>query len=164
MILFLPLTPLLGISTGDGSVYAIRRVEHHRVTNEHALSAGEVWLNVQHPSIVSLREIFLSKEFNTINCEYADCHRQHRWTINTKIELPISVSGLVGWVRDQGSVIRLGANNLSIYLLYLALQQLYFVYDFYPGAETIEQRLTGGYVSETVLWSYISQLSHIHSA
>jgi PAB-dependent poly(A)-specific ribonuclease subunit 3 len=108
-------------STADGIVYAIRRVEGHRVTSEYALAAGDMWRSIQHPTIVALRDIFLSKEFGDVNCMY----------------LLQSMSSC-----DQYSLIT----------------ALYFVYDYHAGAETLEQRLTMGYVSEPVMWSYISQL------
>ncbi|KAK5582747.1 hypothetical protein RB653_004333 [Dictyostelium firmibasis] len=51
------------ISTLDGLPYAIRRVEGFRLSSEYALQAAETWRNIQHPNIVSLKEIFVSKEF-----------------------------------------------------------------------------------------------------
>eukprot|EP01133_Synstelium_polycarpum_P011980 gene11980-13983_t len=55
------------ISTMDGYPYAIRRVEGFRLSSEFALQAAESWRNVVHPSIVSLKEIFVSKEFGDNN-------------------------------------------------------------------------------------------------
>jgi len=51
------------ISTFDGLPYAIRRVEGFRLSSDYALQAAETWRNIQHPNVVSLKEIFVSKEF-----------------------------------------------------------------------------------------------------
>ncbi|EGC30020.1 hypothetical protein DICPUDRAFT_42055 [Dictyostelium purpureum] len=60
------------ICTQDGLPYAIRRIEGFRLSSEYALQAAESWRNLQHPNIVSLKEIFVSKEFgdNTLFFTY----------------------------------------------------------------------------------------------
>eukprot|EP00026_Physarum_polycephalum_P002793 Phypoly_transcript_02801.p1 GENE.Phypoly_transcript_02801~~Phypoly_transcript_02801.p1 ORF type:complete len:778 (+),score=143.60 Phypoly_transcript_02801:127-2460(+) len=101
-------------STVDGQVYVLRRVEGHRVNNDAALAAAEPWKAFTHPGVVSLKDVFHSKEFGDVN-------------------------------------------------------SLYFVYDYFPGADTIEHKLNasagaglagaGGFVSEAMLWSYMAQLT-----
>lgn len=52
-----------GISSTDGEAYAIRRIEGFRLTSENALKLGEAWRKIRHPNLVTLNEIFTSKEF-----------------------------------------------------------------------------------------------------
>eukprot|EP01113_Clastostelium_recurvatum_P042577 TRINITY_DN6906_c0_g1_i8.p1 TRINITY_DN6906_c0_g1~~TRINITY_DN6906_c0_g1_i8.p1 ORF type:complete len:739 (-),score=149.18 TRINITY_DN6906_c0_g1_i8:143-2359(-) len=57
-------------SSTDGQQYCVRRLGGFRLQNEFALGATESWRAVAHPSIVPLREIFLSKEFGDGNSLY----------------------------------------------------------------------------------------------
>ncbi|WOO77158.1 PAN2-PAN3 deadenylation complex subunit PAN3 [Vanrija pseudolonga] len=51
-------------STVDGNVYALRRIEGFKLSNEAAFSAVEAWRQIRHANIVGLREAFTNKAFN----------------------------------------------------------------------------------------------------
>jgi PAB-dependent poly(A)-specific ribonuclease subunit 3 len=55
------------ISSLDGLPYVIRKIEGFRLSNEQALRMGDVWKQVKHPNIVSLTEVFISKDFGDVN-------------------------------------------------------------------------------------------------
>src|SRR5689334_8403966 len=50
--------------------YVLRRIENFRLTNEHALKLAEMWKQIKHPGIVSLSDIFVSKELGGIPCKF----------------------------------------------------------------------------------------------
>ncbi|KAK9761988.1 PAB-dependent poly(A)-specific ribonuclease subunit 3, variant 2 [Basidiobolus ranarum] len=50
-------------SSIDGKIYALRRIEGYRLTNEAAMSTIENWRKISHPNIVSVREAFTTKAF-----------------------------------------------------------------------------------------------------
>lgn len=51
-----------------GSMYVLRKVDGFRLNNE-ALSAADAWKSFTHPGVVSLKEVFTSKEFGEVNCK-----------------------------------------------------------------------------------------------
>eukprot|EP01102_Stenamoeba_stenopodia_P005770 TRINITY_DN1649_c0_g4_i1.p1 TRINITY_DN1649_c0_g4~~TRINITY_DN1649_c0_g4_i1.p1 ORF type:complete len:791 (-),score=129.88 TRINITY_DN1649_c0_g4_i1:161-2533(-) len=58
-------------SSTDGLPYALRRIEGFRMSNEYAISVLDVWRNLQHPNIVTLREAFITKEFGETSLVFA---------------------------------------------------------------------------------------------
>ncbi|KAK4688843.1 PAB-dependent poly(A)-specific ribonuclease subunit 3, partial [Tremellales sp. Uapishka_1] len=52
------------VSSVDGNVYCLRRIEGFKLVNEQAFGAIETWRRMKHPNIVSLREAFTTKAFN----------------------------------------------------------------------------------------------------
>ena len=54
-------------SSVDGLPYVLRKMEGFRLSNENALRMGELWRQIQHPNIVGLHEIFISKDFGDVN-------------------------------------------------------------------------------------------------
>ena len=53
-----------------GQTYALRRVDGYRVNNDSALAAADAWKTFTHPGVVSLKDVFHSKEFGDVNCMY----------------------------------------------------------------------------------------------
>ncbi|KAF8154112.1 hypothetical protein B0H34DRAFT_720426 [Crassisporium funariophilum] len=52
------------IRTIDGLPYVLRRVENFRMTHQAAFAPIEIWSQIQHPSIASVREAFTTRSFN----------------------------------------------------------------------------------------------------
>uniref|UniRef100_A0A8H7XVS5 PAN2-PAN3 deadenylation complex subunit PAN3 n=1 Tax=Psilocybe cubensis TaxID=181762 RepID=A0A8H7XVS5_PSICU len=52
------------IRTSDGIPHALRRIENFRLTHQAAFAPIEKWSNIQHPSIVPVREAFTTRSFN----------------------------------------------------------------------------------------------------
>lgn len=52
------------VSSVDGNVYALRRIEGYKLVNEAAFGAIDTWRRTRHPNVVSLREAFTTKAFN----------------------------------------------------------------------------------------------------
>ena len=52
------------ISSVDGCIYAMRRIEGFLLHEEMAMASIDPWTRLQHPNIVSLREAFTTKSFN----------------------------------------------------------------------------------------------------
>ncbi|KAG6901730.1 hypothetical protein C0995_008618 [Termitomyces sp. Mi166 len=52
------------INSTDGLPYALRRIENYRLMHQSAFSAIEIWSNIRHPSIVSVKEAFTTRSFN----------------------------------------------------------------------------------------------------
>lgn len=99
------------VSMTDGKSYVLRKVDNPRGQHhEYGMQAAEIWKTIQHPGVVSLKEVFVSSAFNNIN-------------------------------------------------------SLFFVYEYHPGAETLELKFPAGdksrpgaFISEESLWSFIIQL------
>eukprot|EP01135_Chromosphaera_perkinsii_P000150 Nk52_evm46s32 gene=Nk52_evmTU46s32 len=51
------------ISSFDGMPYCLRRIEGYRLTNEKTMVVVDQWKKVQHANIVTLRQVFTTKEF-----------------------------------------------------------------------------------------------------
>ncbi|WVF69621.1 hypothetical protein IAT40_004399 [Kwoniella sp. CBS 6097] len=52
------------VSSVDGNVYCLRRIEGFKLVNEAAFGAVDTWRRMRHPNIVGLREAFTTKTFN----------------------------------------------------------------------------------------------------
>ncbi|CCA66483.1 related to Pab1 dependent poly(A)-specific ribonuclease PAN3 [Serendipita indica DSM 11827] len=52
------------ISTSNGSVYALRRLENFHLAHESILANAELWKRIIHPNIASFREAFTTRAFN----------------------------------------------------------------------------------------------------
>ncbi|WWC86744.1 uncharacterized protein L201_001622 [Kwoniella dendrophila CBS 6074] len=52
------------VSSVDGNVYCLRRIEGYKLVNETAFNAIDTWRRMRHPNIVGLREAFTTKAFN----------------------------------------------------------------------------------------------------
>ncbi|WRT64611.1 uncharacterized protein IL334_001544 [Kwoniella shivajii] len=52
------------VSSVDGNVYCLRRIEGYKLVNEAAFGAVDTWRRMRHPNIVGLREAFTTKTFN----------------------------------------------------------------------------------------------------
>lgn len=52
------------IRSSDGMPYALRRVENFRLTHQSAFAPIEVWSNLHHPNIVSVKEAFTTRSFS----------------------------------------------------------------------------------------------------
>nr|XP_018265297.1 PAB-dependent poly(A)-specific ribonuclease subunit PAN3 [Kwoniella dejecticola CBS 10117]OBR87455.1 PAB-dependent poly(A)-specific ribonuclease subunit PAN3 [Kwoniella dejecticola CBS 10117] len=52
------------VSSVDGNVYCLRRIEGYKLVNESAFGAIDTWRRMRHPNIVGLREAFTTKAFN----------------------------------------------------------------------------------------------------
>ncbi|WWD07489.1 hypothetical protein V865_005590 [Kwoniella europaea PYCC6329] len=52
------------VSSVDGNVYTLRRIEGYKLVNENAFGAIDTWRRMRHPNIVGLREAFTTKAFN----------------------------------------------------------------------------------------------------
>ncbi|RSH92338.1 PAB-dependent poly(A)-specific ribonuclease subunit 3 [Saitozyma podzolica] len=52
------------VSTVDGNVYCLRRIEGFKLVSETAFQAIDNWRRMRHPNIVGLREAFTTKAFN----------------------------------------------------------------------------------------------------
>lgn len=52
----------------DGKVYALRRIEGFRVSNEQAIQMVEKWSRIRHPNLVGVREAFTTRAFGD-HCE-----------------------------------------------------------------------------------------------
>eukprot|EP01094_Clydonella_sp_ATCC50884_P029831 TRINITY_DN94_c2_g1_i1.p1 TRINITY_DN94_c2_g1~~TRINITY_DN94_c2_g1_i1.p1 ORF type:complete len:724 (+),score=139.12 TRINITY_DN94_c2_g1_i1:3-2174(+) len=59
-----------GISSSDGLPYLIRRVEGLRINADYTMRVADVWRQVHHPNIVSLREVFQAKELSGLYVAY----------------------------------------------------------------------------------------------
>eukprot|EP01121_Diplochlamys_sp_Union-15-3_P019280 TRINITY_DN7234_c0_g1_i1.p1 TRINITY_DN7234_c0_g1~~TRINITY_DN7234_c0_g1_i1.p1 ORF type:complete len:418 (+),score=29.75 TRINITY_DN7234_c0_g1_i1:173-1426(+) len=102
----LPTTVYKAINRNDGLPYTIRKINNFRLTANPAQSI-ETWKQIRHPNIITLKEVFVSQQFDNINC-------------------------------------------------------IFFVYDYHPGAETIEQKYLQNddlrVIPEDTLWSFAIQL------
>ncbi|KAK8847561.1 hypothetical protein IAR55_005420 [Kwoniella newhampshirensis] len=52
------------MSSVDGNVYCLRRIEGFKLVNEAAFGAIDTWRRIKHPNIVTIREAFTTKAFN----------------------------------------------------------------------------------------------------
>ncbi|WWD21651.1 hypothetical protein CI109_106137 [Kwoniella shandongensis] len=52
------------VSSVDGNVYCLRRIEGFKLVNEAAFGSIDTWRRIKHPNIVTLREAFTTKAFN----------------------------------------------------------------------------------------------------
>ncbi|KAG6866312.1 hypothetical protein C0991_005779 [Blastosporella zonata] len=52
------------INSIDGMPCALRRIENYRLMHQSAFSAIEIWSNIRHPNIVSVKEAFTTRSFN----------------------------------------------------------------------------------------------------
>ncbi|KAG5646197.1 hypothetical protein DXG03_004251 [Asterophora parasitica] len=52
------------IRSSDGLPYALRRIENYRLMHQSAFSAIEIWSNIRHPNIISVKEAFTTRSFN----------------------------------------------------------------------------------------------------
>jgi len=52
----------------DGCVYLLRQVENIRNVSDAGKHLAEVWQHLHHPSIVGLRDVFISSEIGSIPC------------------------------------------------------------------------------------------------
>jgi len=61
------------IRTLDGIPHALRRIENYRLTRQSAFAPIEVWSQIQHPSIIGVREAFTTRSFgdNSLVVVYA---------------------------------------------------------------------------------------------
>ncbi|KDR78367.1 hypothetical protein GALMADRAFT_95055 [Galerina marginata CBS 339.88] len=50
--------------TSDGIPHVLRRIENFRLTQQAAFAPIEIWSQIQHPSIVPVREAFTTRSFN----------------------------------------------------------------------------------------------------
>eukprot|EP01117_Protostelium_nocturnum_P017770 TRINITY_DN7291_c0_g1_i1.p1 TRINITY_DN7291_c0_g1~~TRINITY_DN7291_c0_g1_i1.p1 ORF type:complete len:626 (-),score=134.46 TRINITY_DN7291_c0_g1_i1:121-1998(-) len=57
-------------SSADGMPYVIRKIEGFRLANEAPLRMGESWKQINHPNIVKLYEIFISKDLGETNAVF----------------------------------------------------------------------------------------------
>lgn len=53
-----------GISSVDGNVYILRRLEGFKLVNDASMTVMDYWNRISHPNVVSLREAFTTKAFN----------------------------------------------------------------------------------------------------
>eukprot|EP01125_Pyxidicula_operculata_P020897 TRINITY_DN785_c0_g1_i2.p1 TRINITY_DN785_c0_g1~~TRINITY_DN785_c0_g1_i2.p1 ORF type:complete len:486 (+),score=70.32 TRINITY_DN785_c0_g1_i2:626-2083(+) len=97
----------------DGLPYVLRRVTAPVRTSEYAQQLVDVWKQIQHPCIITLREAFWSSMFDS-------------------------------------------NPNIS---------SLFFVYDYHPAAETLEEKFLStahsSYYPEDVIWSFVVQLCSV---
>ncbi|KAH0579671.1 hypothetical protein H2248_002518 [Termitomyces sp. 'cryptogamus'] len=52
------------INLTDGLPYVLRRIENYRLMHQSAFSAIEIWSNLRHPNIISVKEAFTTRSFN----------------------------------------------------------------------------------------------------
>ncbi|WVR04775.1 hypothetical protein IAU60_001787 [Kwoniella sp. DSM 27419] len=52
------------LSSVDGNMYCLRRIEGYKLVNEAAFGSVDTWRRMRHPNIVGLREAFTTKAFN----------------------------------------------------------------------------------------------------
>ncbi|KAF8900994.1 hypothetical protein CPB84DRAFT_1680170 [Gymnopilus junonius] len=52
------------VRTSDGIPHVLRRIENFRLSNQAAFAPVEIWSQIQHPSIIPIREAFTTKAFN----------------------------------------------------------------------------------------------------
>ncbi|RDB23923.1 PAB-dependent poly(A)-specific ribonuclease subunit PAN3 [Hypsizygus marmoreus] len=52
------------IRSSDGLPYALWRVENYRLMHQSAFAAIEIWSNIRHPGIISVKEAFTTRSFN----------------------------------------------------------------------------------------------------
>lgn len=57
------------VAEADGKPYIVRRLENHRLQNDHALGMIERWRRIRHPNIVNVREAFTTRAFGDA-CEF----------------------------------------------------------------------------------------------
>ena len=55
------------VNMHDGLPYVIRKLDDFRPSNEQALKYAENWKQIVHPNIITLRELFISKDIGDVN-------------------------------------------------------------------------------------------------
>ncbi|KAG6857026.1 hypothetical protein H0H87_010699 [Tephrocybe sp. NHM501043] len=65
------------INSTDGLPYALRRIENFRLMHQSAFSAIEIWSNIRHPNIVSVKEAFTTKSFPADDFSLVFVHAYH---------------------------------------------------------------------------------------
>ncbi len=134
------LSKLFGVATSvykatcstDGLPYVLRRLEGVRLL-DHALELADGWVrHVRHSGVVALREMFVSKD----------------WA-----EAP----GMLSF-----SLLRMCSMHARLSNACVDVSAaVYMVYDFHPGAVTLESKFlhaTSQPLPEPVLWSVLVQL------
>eukprot|EP00041_Stephanoeca_diplocostata_P026128 m.697729 g.697729 ORF g.697729 m.697729 type:complete len:463 (-) comp22897_c0_seq46:2367-3755(-) len=52
------------VHAGEGMPYAMRRMVNYRLSDAGAMSCVEQWKKVQHPNVISVKEVFSTKDFH----------------------------------------------------------------------------------------------------
>lgn len=60
-----PTTIYKATNYSDGNVYSIRKIDGFRLAGEIPLTIADLWKEIQHPNIVTLREMFFNKNFSS---------------------------------------------------------------------------------------------------
>lgn len=144
----------------DGLPYSLIRVDTPIRNIEFAQEISELWKQIQHSGIVTLREVFRS------SCMFLSIRNKEVLKVIFKKPLVLLRSSKkVSSPQDHCSYyfelsLRFLFDSSFTYSFFIA--SYFFAFDYHPGAETLEskyiQSASTGYIQEDVLWAIIVQL------
>ncbi len=135
------------VSSVDGGVYALRRIEGFKLLNESHMAILDQWTHFSHTNIVNLREAFTTKAFNDDSLIFVyDFHPnsetlfQRHFVCSSRTQEPQSASTL-----GSPTTALLGSSASASFSTPLPYQD-----------KPVSTQPTP--VTEPILWSYVVQL------
>ncbi|XP_077984050.1 PAN2-PAN3 deadenylation complex subunit pan3-like [Glandiceps talaboti] len=126
------------INSKDAKMYCLRRIHGFRLVNTSCMALVDMWKKLQHSNIVSLREVFTTKAFGDLSLVFAHDFHAGSETLMAKHFSNANMMGKDHHIKGK----------------------------YKQGMKSLRQH--GGLLPESVIWTYIVQLSSalraIHAA